>query len=575
MKKTGAWLARYALEQVGVKYTFGIPGVHNTELYDELNKSDQIQPVLVSHEMGASFSADAISRVGGSIGTIVVVPAAGLTHAASGIGEAFLDGIPMLVISGGVRIDLDKTYQLHEMDQHQLMASITKASFLPNTHDDIIPMIYEAYRTATEGEPGPVYVELPVNIQLTAGKVSKIQDFIPTEKSSWSNEADIKKVIDLIGQSRKPAFFVGWGARAARKELEILAEHFNAPVSTTLQGLGVFPADHPLHTGMSFGRSSVPAAENAFSDCDCLIAVGTRFSEIPTGSFGVVVPDNLVHIDINPEVFNKNYPAKITLEGDAKLILEQLASAAQSKNPNPDNGLPKKIQADKEAYREQWRNHQSKGKVNPALFFDQLHAQLDHDAIIVADDGNHTFLCAELMPITGNRKFISPSDFNAMGYAVPAANASKLSNPDKTVVSIIGDGAMLMTGMESVTAATLSLGVVYFIFNDGELSQISQAQEIPYNRKTCTVLNRIKWEGMALATGCEYIMINSSESIESGIRQALEFANRHIPVIVDVKIDYSKRTRFTEGTVKTNLQRFDLATKARLIGRAVSRKITG
>ena len=182
MKKSGAWLVRYALEQIGVKYTFGIPGVHNTEIYDELNKSGLIRPILVTHEGGAAFMAEALSRTSDNIGTILIVPAAGVTHAASGIGEAFLDGIPMLVISGGIRTDVDKTYQLHEVDQHALLAPITKKTYKIETHEQIIPAIFEAYKIANEGEPGPVFVEVPVNLQLFPGEVLSHKHLSPRAK---------------------------------------------------------------------------------------------------------------------------------------------------------------------------------------------------------------------------------------------------------------------------------------------------------------------------------------------------------------------------------------------------------
>jgi len=167
MKKTGAFLVRHALEQMGVRFTFGIPGVHNTEIYDQLATSELIRPLLVTHEAGAAFMADAVSRTSDSIGTLLVVPAAGLTHAMSGIGEAFLDGIPMLVISGGTRTDTGRAYQLHQMDQQALVAPVTKAQFKCLSQADIVPTLYEAHRVATTGEPGPVYVEVPVNIQMS------------------------------------------------------------------------------------------------------------------------------------------------------------------------------------------------------------------------------------------------------------------------------------------------------------------------------------------------------------------------------------------------------------------------
>jgi len=577
MKKTGAWLVRYALEQIGVKHTFGIPGVHNTEIYDELNKSAQIHPVLVTHEGGAAFMADAVSRTSDNIGTILIVPAAGVTHAASGIGEAFLDGIAMLIISGGIRTDSDKTYQLHEVDQHALLAPITKKTYKIKTHEELVPCIYEAYRIATEGEPGPVFVEIPVNLQLFPGDVSKLTPFKATRKDAEPDLGTIEQAAKTLYAASKPAMFLGWGAIHASEESIQIANFLNAPVATTLQGLSAFPANHPLHTGMGFGRAAVPAAENAFKNCDCMLAVGTRFSEIATGSFGVEPPSSLIHTDINPAVFSANYPATISIEGDSRVVLRALIEALEALGgPKPDDGtIQTAIRKDKQAYLEEWLKHDNKDRINPARFFVALRAQLDDNAIVVADDGNHTFLAAELMPIHTARGFISPTDFNCMGYCVPAVTASKLVNPDKQVVGIIGDGAFLMTCMETLTATSLGIGCVYFVFNDGELSQISQAQEIPYNRKTCSVLHGLKIQGVAEATGCQFIVIEDDSGIEKGIENALATAARKQPVIVDVRIDYSKRTRFTKGVVKTNLERFSISNKARFVGRALLRKVTG
>lgn len=578
MKKTGAWLVRYALEQIGVRYTFGIPGVHNTELYDELNNSDSIQPILVTHEAGGAFMADAISRTSSSIGTLVIVPAAGAAYASAGIGEAYLDGIPMLVISGGVRTDVPYTYQLHEMDQQNFLNEITKKTFKISRHSEIIPTIFEAYRIANEGEPGPVFVEVPVNIQLFTGEVDGLPPFEPAPPQPALVEAAlVTKAAELLAQAKNPGIFVGWGARDATDQVARIAEYLNAPVSTTLQGLSVFPANHPLHTGMSFGPSSVPAAENAFRNCDCMLAIGTRFGEIATGSFGVKVTDNLIHIDINPRVFHANYPAKVALEGDAAPILELLWDALQ-KLPEPvneRNNIREQILKDKDAYTQVWLQHDSGDRVNPLHFFRSLRKALDDDDFVVVDDGNHTFLTAELMPIHRSKHMISPTDFNCMGYAVPAVIGTKLANPDKQVVGIIGDGAFTMTCMEILTATNLKLGSVFFVFHDGELSQISQAQEIPYNRKTCTVLNGLDVSGVARATGARFLALERNVDCDDVVTKALQMARDNVPVIVDVKIDYSKRTRFTEGIVGTNLKRFNLGTKARFIGRALMRRVTG
>ncbi|MEA2696347.1 MAG: acetolactate synthase large subunit [Myxococcales bacterium] len=586
-KKSGAWLVRHALEQLPISHTFGIPGVHNTELYDELNKSERIHPVLVTHEGGASFIADAISRTSqkGEIGVLVIVPAAGLTHAMSGIGEAFLDGIPMLIISGGTRTDVPFGYQLHELDQHKILAGLTKGSWLVKEHREIIPTIYEAYHRAISGTPGPVFVEIPVNLQLFQGDADDVPDFRPALPAPVSPDADalLDQAVELLAAARAPGLFVGWGAVDVAAETQQLADLLGAPVSTTLQGLSAFPGNHPLHTGMGFSRAAVPAAENAFKGCDCLLAIGTRFGEIPTGSFGCVVPENLIHIDINGEVLGRNFKPKVAIEGDARavvpLLREKLRARLAAGGPENANAARRtkvaaQIAADKHAYKKEWAAHLN-ARVNPSLFFDALRARLDHQDIMVVDDGNHTFLAAELFQVGGARSFISPTDFNCMGYCVPAAIGAKLVNPDRQVVGIVGDGAFLMTGLEILTATTEGAGVAYFIFSDGELSQISQGQEIPYNRKTCTIVGTVRLEGIATATGARYIALESNDRIAAAIDEALAVARSGQPVIVDIRIDYSKRTRFTLGVVKTVLKRFPLGEKFRFIGRAVVRKVTG
>ena len=578
MKKTAAWLVRYALEQLGVKYTFGIPGVHNTEIYDELDKSETITPILVTHEGYGAFMADAVSRSSDSIGTLVIVPAAGATHAASGIGEAFLDGIPMLIISGGVRTDSQYSYQLHDMDQHKMLEAITKQTFKITSHDEVVNTIFEAYHIATSGEPGPVFVEVPINFQLDKGEVSSLPCYqAAIKKLPYDIDDAVTQAAELLLTAKHPGLFIGWGAVEASDVITEIVEIINAPVSTTLQGLSAFSAKHPLHTGMGFGNAAVPAATNAFKSCDCLLAIGTRFAEIGTGSFGVTVPENLIHIDINPKVFNANYPAKVTIEGDALLILEKLLTkikqlTAKQKRVNTD-ALKIQIKQDKQTYIEEWLAHDIEDKVNPARFFQRLRSAINDDAYVIADDGNHTFLTAELMPCYLSKHFFSPTDFNCMGYAIPAVIGTKLANRDKQVIGIIGDGAFLMSQTELFTASAENIGAIFTIFNDGELAQISQAQQTPYNRKTCSVLPNLRFKALAEASGCHYIRLENNDEISSKIAEALALSEQHIPVVLDVNIDYSKRTRFTKGIINTNLQRMKLPTKVRMISRALWRRL--
>ncbi|RLD21249.1 MAG: thiamine pyrophosphate-binding protein [Bacteroidetes bacterium] len=576
MKKTAAELTVFALEQIGVKYTFGIPGVHNTEIYDGLNSSKQIEPILVTHEGGASFMADGVSRTSDNIGTLVIVPAAGATHAASGIGEAYLDGVPMLVISGGTRTDTGRHYQLHQIDQEKIVGGITKAYFLVERHEDVISTIYKAYDIAVSGEPGPVFVEIPVNLQLFRGGVSGLPEYT-RKKAPLEFDLDlVKRAVDLLTQAAHPAIYVGWGAVDASEPTRRIADQLVAPVATTVQGKSAFPADHPMHTGVGFGLSSKPAGQNAFANCDCMLAVGVRFSELATGSYGIEEPQNLIHVDINPEVFDKNYQTKIAIEGDANTVLKAIAEELEARDFKASRIMQTegdKIKSDNQKYYAEWLGEKKTDLVSPGHFFKALRAQADHDAFMVVDDGKHTFLAAELFDVYQPRHFISPTDFNAMGYCVPAAIGCKLSNPDKQVIAIVGDGGFLMTGMELITATTNGLAPIVFVFHDGELGQISQFQAIPLNRKTCTKIGQLNVEGIAIATGAHFISMENDAQIVSCIDEAIQATSEGRPVLVDVKIDYSKKTMLTKGVIKINLSRFPLKEKVRFIGRAIGRHV--
>lgn len=576
MKKTGAELAVYALEQIGVKYTFGIPGVHNIELYDELNNSDQIEPILVTHEGGASFMALGVSCTSKSIGTLMIVPAAGTTNAMSGIGEAFLDGIPMLIFSGGTRQDSGRHYQLHQLDQGNLVSEITKAFFRISSHEEIIPTIYKAYDIAISGEPGPVFIEIPMEFQMFKGKVDKLIPYVKSYKNPSLDEQKIQAAAELLFQAKNPGIYVGWGAAEAVTYTERISNLLGAPVCTTLQGKASFPSSHPLHTGFGFGPNAVPASQKAFKHCDAMLAVGVRFSEIATGSFGVTVPENLIHIDINKEVFDKNYPSKISIEADATEALKLLAEALEtlSKNRVKDSfSLAKLIKEEKKEYFNEWKQKPLEDKVSPGFFFKSLTELTDDETRFIVDDGKHTYLAAELLPINRSRHFVSPTDFNCMGFCVPAAIGTKFMNPNSRVVGIVGDGGFLMTGMETLTAATYKKGVVYFVFHDGELGQISQFQKIPLKRKVATIIGNVNIKGIADACGATYFRMENDIEITQVMKKAFKEVEKDIPVIVDVNIDYSKKTMMTKGVVKVSLSRFSFKEKVRFIGRAVKRHL--
>jgi acetolactate synthase-1/2/3 large subunit len=577
MNMTGADLAVRALEHLGIRWTFGIPGVHNTELYDALDRSPSVTPVLVTHEGGAAFMADAVSRTSSSVGCLAIVPAAGVTHAMSGIGEAFLDGIPMLIIAGGIRRDTDRAFQLHDIDQLRLVDGVVKSSYRVATHADIAPTLYRAYADATRGEPGPSFVEIPADLLMFPGPAPEPGAYVPARRAPSPDVAAIAEAAEVLAAARHPGIYVGWGARHAVEDVMAIAARLGAPVATTLQGLGAFPGDHPLHVGMGFGNSAVPVAREAFAGCDVLLAVGVRFAELATGSYGMSVPANLLHVDINPAVFGANYPARVAIEADAVEAMGALQQELEREVParRDYEPLAQRIAAGKAKWSRSWTEDANSSRVSPGRFFAALRTHLARDGIVVADDGNHTFLVAEQFPVYQSGAFISPSDFNCMGYCVPAAIGARLANPDRDVAAVVGDGGFLMTAMEIVTAVTLGLGVAIYVFSDGELAQISQFQQIPLNRKTCTVLGQVDLEGVARATGAEFMRINDDREVAECVQRATGRAATGRPVIVDVRIDYSRKTAFTKGVVKTNLHRFSLGQKARFVGRAVKRHFVG
>jgi acetolactate synthase-1/2/3 large subunit len=581
MNKTGAWLVRYALEQLRIAHTFGIPGIANAEIYDQLDQSSEITPHLINHEMSAAFMADALNRSNSTnkIGTMLIVSGAGVTHSATGIGEAFLAGIPMLIIAGSTNYQANTDTQ-DSIDQQQLLKPLTKAQFKITEQQKIVATFFKAYNIAISDKPGPVFIDIPLSIQIAA---ADLEEPLPIYLSAANQEelkysdADISRAAKHLLKAKHPGVLVGWGAVDAQPELIALVEELGAPVSTTLSGISSFPAKHPLHAGMIFGPAAVPSAQNAFEKCDCLLAIGTGFSHIDTASNSAVPPKKLIHIDSDKQVFNRVYPAVQTLCGDPKQILTSLLyklQEQQEQHPQSDD-LCAAIASDKAAFKNEWHSHNSKERVNPALFFDKLETAINEDAIIITDDGNHTFLAAELMPINSPRGFISPSTFNAMGYCVPAVNAAKLANPDRQVIGIVGDGAMLMSGMEALIAVREQLGTIYIIFNDGQLSRIAHSQEIAYNQKTCTHLGNVNWGAFADAIECGYFSISNNSKIDTALRRALETAAHGQPVFVDVAIDYSKRSNYAQGVEKATLAGFSGRDKLRLVSRAIVRKIMG
>ena len=586
MKKNGASLLVYALEQIGVSKAFGIPGVHNAEIYNQLSQSRFIEPVIVTHELSAGYMADAVSRTSSSIGTIVIVPGAGLTHAMSAIGEAFVDGIPLLVISGGINRDAGKSFQMHQLDMERVTNGIVKGYYLLQEARQIISTIYNAYNTAISGEPGPVFIEIPIKTQLIQESVQLIEykrepkenPFIEenpevtngmnlfAEKESVNSK--LTRVIDLLSGASFPGIYVGWGAREAVEEIENLAELLIAPVATTIQGISAFSYEHPMHAGIGFGPNSSPASQEAFKNCDCLLAVGLKFSELATGNYQMELPENLVHIDINSNVFNKNYLAKVALEGDAKTVLTEILKHLKEKRINSKNDkehLVKRIQLQKGEYQKTWFTKPGESMVTPGFFYNALRNSLPQEAIIVADDGNHMLLTAELFPIYKNGQFICPTDYSGMGYGIPAAIGAKLLNRQKSVVAIVGDGGLLMCGNELITAHIHKIGLLVFVFRDTRSEKIARDQLIDRPNAPLDLLGAIDLEGFAKSVRANYMKMKTDIDISGVLTKANEQISSGKTVLVEVNIDYSRKASFATGLLKPKSNRISFTDKIKLL----------
>lgn len=584
MNKSGAWLTQYALEQLGISHTFGIPGVENAEIYDQLNQSQQITPILVNHEMNAAFMADAVSRTrAGTVGTMLIVSGSGVTHAISGIGEAYLAGIPLLIIAGAQGANSEQS-GYPTIDAKEILKPLTKAIFSIGEHQQIVETLYTAYSVATSDRPGPVFVEIPIDIQVLSADIDEPLPLFTEGTDSDTetiSDAEINAVAKKLLQAKSPGIIVGWGAVDTQAEVIALAQQIGAPVCTTLAGVSSFPAQHPLHAGMIFGPAAVPSAEHAFKDCDCLLAIGTNLDEADTASGSAELPENVICISSGKNHSEKNHSntqgVATALHGNIQQITTDLLYKLQEQTPAATSRqtLVDDIANHKALFKKEWLGHNSKGRVNPAVFFDKLYAAISDDSIIITDDGLHTYLAAELLPINSPRSFISPSSFNAMGYCIPAVNAAKLVNPDKQIIGILGDGAMLMSGMEALTAVRENLGTIYCIFNDGKLSRINHSRRVSDSQSTCTKLGNINWGAFADSIECGYIPVRHNNEIEVALRHALETAAHNQPVFLDISIDYSRHSNYAQGVEKAHAARFSGGHKLGMLGRALVRKLTG
>ena len=568
MAEIGGRLVVRALEDEGIELAFGIPGTHNIELYDALAQSKRVRTILVTDEQSASFMADGAWRASGRMACVNVVPGAGLTHAMSGIAEAFMDTVPMLVLGCGIRRDTGRAFQLHDVDQAAMIAPVTKAQLRPASARELYATIRTACEIARSGAPGPVFVEVPAELYLLSHDVRDEAPFAPVRSIA---EADPREAAALLNRSKRPLVYLGLGA--ANANVVELIERLEAPVSTTYQGKGVAPETHPLFLWPGFGDAAPAFVREIARECDATLAIGCRFGEVATASYGIEPPGPLIHVDIDPSVLGRNHRTAVAVQSDAARFVDALLPLLQ---PHPrDEKLRERIRRGHDAVRQEWLGSGDTSRVPPFALLDALQRTFGDETIFTTDSGNGTFIAMEMLRLTAPGRFLGPIDYSCMGYAVPAAIGAKLARPGAPVVALAGDGAFLMTGLELLTAATQGAAVVVVVLRDRELAQIAQFQHTAMNRKTASIIGEYDVEAICRGVGVECLQLRNAAEITSVLSRARAIAQEGRPVAIDCAIDYSRKTFFTSGVVKTNFGRLPWRDRLRYAGRAVLRRVTG
>ncbi len=569
-KMTGGDLVVRALEDEGVGFTFGIPGTHNIELYDSLARSTRVRPVLVTDEQSASFMADGVARASGQLAAVNVVPGAGLTHALSGIAEAYLDCVPMLVLSCGIRRDTGRAFQLHDVDQLAIARPVTKAQLRAAQGSEIYASVRRACQVARCAPAGPVLVEIPAEHYLFRHE-SNLQAPESPPAPPTPQPKQIERARQLLEASRRPLLYLGLGAAQAGSDLVALAERLNAPVATTISGKGVFNEQHPLWLWCGFGAAAPSFVRKIAASCDLTLAIGCRFSEVGTASYGMQPPGKLIHVDIDSAALGKNYPAELAVVSDAASFVASLLPHLTSRPV--DESLRRDIRSGHEEVRRGWATPENSEGVHPPYLLETVQKLVGDGAIYTTDSGNGTFLAMECLRLPHARSFLAPVDYSCMGYAVPAALGAALACPDRRVISLAGDGAFLMTGLELLTARHLNLPVMVLVLRDRELAQIAQFQQIALGQKTCSELPDYDLAAICRGVGAEYLALGTNRDVEAILKQALTLTGSGRPVVVEVAIDYSQKTYFTRGVVRTVLGRLPWPDRLRFVLRALGRKL--
>ena len=481
----GAQILIESLLKEDVQVIFGYPGGSVIPVFDRLYDAP-IKFILTRHEQAAAHAADGYARSTGKVGVCLATSGPGATNLTTGIATAHMDSIPIIAITGQVRTSLIGNDAFQEADITGITRSISKHNYLVKDVKDLAPTIKEAFYVAKTGRPGPVVIDLPVDVQIQDADFEYFEsiDMRSYKPACFGYPGQIKKALKFIYNSRRPVIFSGGGVviSGAHKELIELAEKINVPVTSTLMGLGGFPCTHPLSLGMP-GMHGTVYANMAITESDLLISVGCRFDDRVTGKLDAFAPGaKIIHIDIDPTSISKNIKVDVPIVGDAKSVLEQILEELDVNNLSNLDAWNNKIKQWKKKHPLAYRQS-PQGKIKPQHAIEELYLQTKGRAIVTTEVGQNQMWAAQFYKIDYPRHFLSSGGLGTMGYGFPAAIGAKIGNPDKEVIVIAGDGSIQMNIQELATVATYNLGVKVIILNNGYLGMVRQWQELFYKRR--------------------------------------------------------------------------------------------
>ena len=539
---TGAQAIIASLEAEGVDTVFGYPGGQAIKIYDALYDSKKLHHVLARHEQGATHMADGYARATGKVGVVLVTSGPGATNTVTGIATAYMDSIPMVVITGQVTRGVIGTDSFQESDIVGITMPIVKHSFLLQSTDDLTETFREAFYIASTGRPGPVLIDIPSDLQ-GAEMVFHYPDSvnIPSYRPTYKGNAkQIKQATALIETSKRPLLYAGGGivSSHACQELKALAEAMQIPVVTTLLGKGCFPSSHPLSLG-PVGMHGSKYANMAMTECDLIIAAGARFSDRVTGKLDEFAPNaKVIHIDIDPAEIGKIREANVPIVGDAQGILGGIVAQLEKSGAEPVD--VEWVETVNE-WRERWPYYDDQfndypNQIVPEVALDELSKQLDPDnSIVTTEVGQHQMWAHQHIGREHARSFLSSGGLGTMGFGFPAAIGAKFGCPDKQVVCVAGDGSFQMNSQEMATAAINNAAVKVFLLDNRALGMVHQWQKLFYHeRYSSTILDPVPdFVKLADAYGWEGERIEKPEEVAPAIARMLASDK---PYLLDVAI---------------------------------------